>query len=292
MPTGGDPRESDEIDRRRRGSRRFWKGADPRFLKTLERHNTRIGSPLQRVLSRAFMIFALGPAVFVLVHTVFRIRVVGREHLDKTTERAILAWQHFFEWDPLLTSGIALWARAIARPRWQTYCLGGHFWMKSRPRRLVSWLFGLIGVQRGVGMEQGGLRRASEILSGPAARSVAIYPTGPIGRSVDYEVRPGVAYLSLACPDVPVIPAAVLGVRELRWRDVLMLRRPEIHLVFGEPFRGRDLPGTPCERRVQDICQRIEDHWRDAASAVESSSLATSRQQGAVGIEVTRGKMR
>jgi 1-acyl-sn-glycerol-3-phosphate acyltransferase len=260
-----DPSRSDDprIRKGERGSRRFWRGADPAFLETLERHNARVGSLGQRTLARFVLLFVVGPFAFLLTRILFRIRVVDGHHLDNHRTR-IVAVRHFYEWDPFLTLYSALWTRALVRPWQLPYNLGGHFWVKTPLRRLLSWSVGLIGVRRGGGIEQDALRRASEILNGPAGSCLAIYPTGPTGRSDAYEVKPGVGYLSLSCPGVPVIPVAIFGLRDLQLRDVLTLRRPQLTYVMGEPFRACDLPANHNHELVEVIRQRIERAWQEA----------------------------
>jgi 1-acyl-sn-glycerol-3-phosphate acyltransferase len=266
-----------------RQSRRFWRGADPQFLETLEQHNARIGSPLQRCFFRAFCLYVMGPVVFLAVRLLFRFRVVGLERIEATPGRAILACQHFFEWDPFFVQVGALWTRFFYRPSRLPYNLGGHFWVKTRMRRAFSWWVGLIGIRRGGGSEQDALRRASEILNGSAPGSIAIYPTGPVGRAAHATIKPGVAFLSLSSPEVPVVPVAVLGLRELCFRDVFVLRRPAVTVVIGEPFRARDLSGERQEQRVEDVCRRIERFWKEAEALVgelEPEGIAESSPLG------------
>jgi 1-acyl-sn-glycerol-3-phosphate acyltransferase len=247
-----------------RGSRRFWRDADPKFLKSLERHNARIGTLAQRTWARFFLLFAIGPFAYVLIRILFRVRVEGLNRLDQAR---MIAAQHFFEWDPLLTHCAMHWTRLVVRPWKMPYNLGGHFWVRTRLRRMVSLSVSLLGIRRGGGMDQGALRRATEILN--AGGTLAIYPTGPTGRSVTYEVKPGVGYLSLNCPEVPVVPVAIIGLRDVELRDVLTLRRPQLTFIMGEPFRACDLPAEDNQQRVEVVRQRIEQAWQQAEAYVE-----------------------
>lgn len=46
--------------------------------------------------------------------------------------------------------------------------------------------------------------------------------------------KPGAAYLALRC-NVPILPAAVWGTEAIK-KPTDLLRRPRVHVVFGEPF--------------------------------------------------------
>jgi 1-acyl-sn-glycerol-3-phosphate acyltransferase len=229
-------------------------------LRAIERHNRRVGGRAQRIASRLFMVYVVGPVAFLLVRLAFRVRVTGREALAGCLPHAIFAFRHFYEWDPFVICFATLWTRSILRPQVQPLTLAGPVWLRTRARRAASWLFGLVGAGS---RRESGLERAIEVLRAPAAATVSIAPTGPIGRARRYEVKRGIGRLAVACPEVPVYAVAVSGLADVRLGLGLLLRRPVVTIRFAAPFRGREVAGETEDERVSDVCERIRRSWEE-----------------------------
>jgi 1-acyl-sn-glycerol-3-phosphate acyltransferase len=242
---------------------------DPRVLETLLRHNRRIGSRAQRLIGQCFFVYFLGPIAFLLVRSLTRARTHGLAHFDAVKRgHVILAVQHFYEWDPIISFYASIWMRSLVRPHLAGHSIAGSFWTRTRFRRTVSWVFGILGLARGAGPGQSAFVRAGEIFARERPPTLlCVYPTGPIGRRRSCEIGPAAGYLANAAPHVPILPAAVIGLQEATWLDVLTLRRPRLTVVFGAPFRGSDLAAMAEDARVATITDRVQKAWDEAEAA-------------------------
>src|SRR5262249_44492765 len=139
---------------------------------------------------------------------------------------------------------------------------------RTRATRMVSWLLGIMGLSRGLGPTQSAMERAARLLSSARPVVIVTYPTGPIGRRKDAELRPGVGHLALRCPDLPILPIALTRVQEIQLRDVLLLRRPPVTVVVGPPFRAKEVDGETYDARVEAVCRRIARAWSEGGAIV------------------------
>jgi 1-acyl-sn-glycerol-3-phosphate acyltransferase len=252
----------------------FWAAATPAFVDAVRRHNRRIGTTLHALVSKFWSVYLVGPLVGLLARALLRIRIVHANRLDEAGGAVILAARHFFEWDPFLTYYTVLWPKALACPRLSPTTFAGQYWMRTRLRRVLSWLFGIMGVIRGQGSRQTAIERAAEMISAGRREVFGIFPTGPIGRRREYQVKSGVGYLALRAPEVPVIPVAVTGVQQLTLGAVLRLARPEVTIVLGEPIRACEVEGATEEERVAAICTHVAASWRIEEARVSGVALA------------------
>jgi 1-acyl-sn-glycerol-3-phosphate acyltransferase len=258
--------------------------ADPRLADAIRRHNRRIGSPLQVVLKRLLFVYALSPFFYLALRGLFRVRVEGKEALHAAAQgRAIYAIEHFFEWDPFLTLYLALFPAGVLRPHLVPDIVAGPFWARTALRRAFSWLGGMFGVMAGDGPAQDCIARAADLLIARPRMTVAIFPTGPLGRSGARDVRPGLGHLASRCPDVPILPIAVAGVRELSLGQILRLRRPALVLRLGRPFRARDVSSAREADWVAAISRRVEGAWREGALPPRSPAAPASGPPGGEG---------
>ncbi len=246
----------------------FWRTVSPESMAAIDRHNARIGARLQSAVQQLLLVYLAGPLIYLAVRLAFRIRLVGQDILRENFDRAIYAFRHYYEWDPFVPWFAAFWRVALLRPHLHPKTLAGHFWIKTRIRRAFSYLAGVLAVTHGAGRNQSGLGRASELLSGGRPVTIAIAPTGPIRESRSYEVKPGVAWLALDNPDVPVIPVDVVGLQGVRPGLSLFWRRPVVMVALGRPFCGRDATGAREEERISHICERIREAWERAEAKV------------------------
>ncbi|HEY9869614.1 MAG TPA: hypothetical protein V6D08_10650 [Candidatus Obscuribacterales bacterium] len=227
----------------------------------VQAHNKEIGTRTQRLVQAALALWVLGPIVILLLKVFFSIRVIGQDRLDTMQRSCFLAIRHFFEWDPLVTLPALLWTRAVRRPHLVPLSLAGRFWMQNRLMRALSWSLGVMGLMRGREPHDGAIKQVVSRIESDVPTTVAVYPTGPIGKAKTYVVRRGIGHLALSCPDVPVIPVTVIGVQELSLLSILTLRRPEITIVVGEPFMAADIVAETVNERMCLILSRIARDW-------------------------------
>jgi hypothetical protein len=231
----------------------------------LKRLNRGSGGVFQTFIQRSLLILVFGPALRLFALCFFRCHVEGGEHVRALGRKGIYAVRHFYEWDFFLTFALGAWPRALFRPHLAGRPVGGQFfWSKTAGGRALAWFTNMIFFIRGHEPEDGGgLQTARRTLLSPSPSTLVLSPTGPVGRRRDYQVRYGVAWLARECPDVPVLPITLLGVQELRLRDVLLLRRPRIALVVGAPIFGRDHDRSDAGVFDGEFCERIRACWTE-----------------------------
>jgi hypothetical protein len=239
--------------------------ADSARTADAEQHNSRIGSRLQRSVQQLLLIVG-GVPIYLMLRLLLRLEVRGAERLDGLDGPVIFAARHFYELDPAIAFyGGGVWLRVLHRPYLVAASIAGPWWFETPMRRAFSWLLGALILDRG-GAPADTLRHAERLLTRSRAVSVAIYPTGPIGRNAVYVVKPGVGELALRAPDVPVMPVSLAGVQQLRWRDVIRLRRPRVRIAFCQPFTARQVAAycgtTDDEALIDDVRDRVAAAWR------------------------------
>ena len=174
-----------------------------------------------------------------IARTFFFLEVRGAENVPRDGA-LIVAANHISNFDPPLL-GVAM-----PRPVW---------YMAKKELFAIPVLGPLIANLNAFSVDRqaGGtaaLRAALRMLR--EGRAVGMFPEG--GRNVggDKEVKSGAAFLA-AASGAPVIPAAILGTRNLR-----PFRR--VTVVFGEPLyvkRARQADGDDLEKWTAEIMQRI-----------------------------------
>ncbi|MGZ6142378.1 MAG: lysophospholipid acyltransferase family protein [Myxococcales bacterium] len=236
----------------------------PEEIKRIERHNARIGRPLQRATMRTVQRYLVGLFGGTLLRLFFRVRTRNLSRLQLLEQRSgIFAIRHFYEADPFVSFIAGGLPMSWRRPHYVSFALASRLWARNPVIRVFSWALGVMSLSRGLGLRQSATTRAIEILRGEELATVAIFPTGPIGKRPFFSLGPGVGFLGLSCPDVPVIPVTLQGVKEFRWRDVLLLRRPVLTLAICRPVYGREVPGDDEERRADAICDVIAQRWAE-----------------------------
>ena len=236
----------------------------PDEIARLDQHNERIGGRLQTFVMRFVQRFVVGIFGGALLHLFFRVRTRNLSRLQLLRDRSgIFAIRHFYEADPFISFIAGGLPMSWLRPHYVSYALASRLWTRSPMLRALSWTLGVMGLSRGLGLRQSATSRAIEILRGKELATVAIFPTGPIGRRTRYSLGPGVGYLASRCPDVPVVPVTLQGVAEFSWRDVLLLRRPALTLSVCRPLYGREIEGDDDERRADAICDVIAQRWTE-----------------------------
>jgi len=237
----------------------------------IQRHNARVGTPLQGAVQKMLLLWLLGPVAWLGLRLLFRVRVLHRERLSAVFPRGILAARHFFEWDPLVTFYAAGWTSAFRHPELVGHAIAGRFWMRNWLWRAVSWCLGILGYRPGGEPDEGAVGRAADLLDQRRRVMIAVYPTGPIGRSREYRLRPSVGELASRCPAVPILPLTVVGLQTVRVADVLFLRRPRLTLALGEAFCAADLPANGEPDTTEAVCARIDAEWKKLEEGLNAS---------------------
>jgi len=193
------------------------------------------------------------PIVAPIVRTVFRVRVVGVEHVPSSGP-AILAFNHVSALDgPVLAIELG---RRIKRE--SRFLVAAEFFR----RRLIGWIlrrYDQIPVRRGEG-DGAALDAALTAVKGGVV--LAIAPEGTVNGdpATLLRIRSGVARVALPT-GAPVIPVGLWGTQH-RWpKSGFTWRRPwrpALGLAFGAPM----LPAGDIddERDVEDFRERLRDH--------------------------------
>jgi 1-acyl-sn-glycerol-3-phosphate acyltransferase len=227
------------------------------------RHNRAIGSWLQKVGSRLFTVYLVGSLISLGFRIFCRLRVVRLVPLrDLEGDPVMFVGRHFYEWDPPLTLTALGWKYALTRPGWLPYVVAGDFWFRIPALRALCWLFNILCLVRDHEPEGAMATVAGHFHRRPQAAGL-MFPTGPIGQSKDYRVKPGIGWLAEECPEAQILPVTMIGLQEIRLRDVLLLRRPRLTLVSGTPFRGRDVAGADRYERELAVCERVQKQWQE-----------------------------
>ncbi|MDB5073286.1 MAG: 1-acyl-sn-glycerol-3-phosphate acyltransferase [Candidatus Eremiobacteraeota bacterium] len=172
-------------------------------------------------------------------HTFFRFRVVGAEKVPQTGG-VIVAANHISNLDPPLLG--------IASPRPISYMAKKELFAMPALKQMLPHLHAF-PVDRQAG-GTAALRAALRMLK--EGRVVGIFPEG--GRNVTgtNEEKAGAAFLA-AASGMPVVPAAIVGTRNLRPFG-------RVSVVFGDPLyvaRNRQSGGDGLEKGAAEIMQRI-----------------------------------
>ncbi len=239
------------------------------------RHNRAIGSRLQQAASHLFTAYVVGSLIAVGLRIFFRLRVVHLVPLrDLARDNVLFAARHFYEWDPTITLTALAWKEALTRPSCLPYIVAGDFWFRTLPLRALLWLLNILCLVRDHEPDHGALARVTGLFRRNATASALIFPTGPIGTSPRYRVKPGIGWMAEECPDAQVVPVTTLGLQELRLRDVLLLRRPRLTVVSGRPFRGREVEGTDRHERERLVCERVHGQWQEMEHWAQETDMA------------------
>jgi 1-acyl-sn-glycerol-3-phosphate acyltransferase len=192
------------------------------------------------------------PVISPVVHVLFRVRIVGVEHVP-TRGAAIVAFNHVSALD-----GPALAIELSRRTRRETrFLVAAEFFRKF----FFGWVlrtFDQIPIRRGAG-DVNALDMALASLHTGAV--LAIAPEGGVNPEPGGElqrIRSGVARLALPT-GVPIIPVGLWGTQDhwpksgINWRT--LWRRPVLAIVFGPPL----LPDgeATVEADIQDLKERL-----------------------------------
>jgi 1-acyl-sn-glycerol-3-phosphate acyltransferase len=236
------------------------------------RHNRAIGSPVQSIVSRWLMTYVLGTAFAIGMRIFFRLKIVHHTPMRSLDRKVIFAARHFYEWDPFFSLTALAWRDALRRPGIVPCTVAGDFWFRSPILRATLWFLNILCLVRDREPAGGAMSRVAEMLADRPSVTALLFPTGPIGRSKAYRVKPGIGWLAQERPDVQIVPVTMIGLQDVRLRDVLLLRRPPLTVAAGRPFRGRDVAGATRDERELAACRRIDEEWQ----VMERAELETA----------------
>ena len=199
-----------------------------------------------------------------LAHLLFRVRVVGIEHVPARGP-AIIAFNHVSALDgPVLA--IELSRRTKRETR---FLVAAEFFRKP----FFGWVlrtFDQVPIRRGEG-DGHALDAALEILR--AGWVVAIAPEGAVSWEPDGElqrIRSGFARLALPT-GAPIVPVGIVGTQR-RWPRTGINwgkpRRPRLAIAFGPPI----LPAgdVTAEADVEDLRERLRDRLEEQVATARA----------------------
>jgi 1-acyl-sn-glycerol-3-phosphate acyltransferase len=158
----------------------------------------------------------------------------------------IIAANHDSMLDPLAVAAVCHPARYVR------FLAMAELW-NSRILRFVLDRLGQIPVERRGGGGTQALRSA--ILALERGETVCIFPEGRLSRGQTLRARHGLAQLIAACPDVPVVLAAVTGTDDV----VRFPKRPRARVTFLSPV---------ADEAPSELSQRLLDQIRAVAPPV------------------------
>lgn len=161
-----------------------------------------------------------------------RLDVHGKERLPAEGPVIIVA-NHDSMLDPIAVGG------ACHPTRYVRFLAMAELW-KSRILRSLLDALGQIPIERsGAGGGTQGLRNAISALE--RGETVCIFPEGRLSRGRTLRARGGLGQLIAACPDVPIVLAAVTGTDDV----VRFPKRPRARVRFLTPAAGEATSEVP-----------------------------------------------
>jgi len=207
--------------------------------------------------------------IVVVIRLLYRYRVTGRENVP-TEGATILALNHIHMFDP---------GPVVTAVRRRIVTMAAAKWRDSWPINAFLRVAGTIYVRRGE-VDRRALRDALRVLNGGGVLAVAPEGTRSRGSGLG-PGKPGVCYLS-SKSGAAIVPIAFWGIERLSdWRR---LRRPELNVVIGKPFRlpeGRLGGGTVELQALSDqIMVRIGAMLPESYRGVYKERIAAFIESG------------
>ncbi len=150
--------------------------------------------------------------------------------------------------DPAAIAEVMMW-----RPRQVRFLTKASLWEIPAAGRILDGL-GQIPVRRGAGDTAAIEHTVAALRRGEA---IGIFPEGTFSRGQRLRARRGISRLAAACPDVPIVLAAVAGSTAVN----RFPRRPRVHIEFflpagGQPRSSEDA-GALAHRLLDEIRCRV-----------------------------------
>lgn len=181
-----------------------------------------------------------------VVWTFGRYEVLGKERVP-TAGPLIVVANHLHNADPpLLGAAVPRRIRFMAKQE-----------LYDSPFGIFMRLFGAFPVRR-FEADLGALRRAQSILKDGGV--IGMFPEGHRSRGGGMgPPHPGTALVALRSR-APLLPVAITGTERVREGPLVLLRKPRIRVVIGEPFTlegGRRITAAEVEAGTDTIMRRI-----------------------------------
>ncbi|NDJ60077.1 MAG: 1-acyl-sn-glycerol-3-phosphate acyltransferase [Chloroflexi bacterium] len=212
----------------------------------------------------------------VAVALLTRTTVIGRENIPEGP--ALLAGNHFSSYDaPVIIMHYPFGIQSV----------GFADFRKSWKAKFLYDSVDAIPIHR-TSVDRKAMNAMIDVLK--RGGKLALYPEGGSWEKGFYDVKDGVAYLSMVT-GVPIVPIAVNGTYDV-WRRVCRLQRPRITIEFGEPLP----PVASADRKTrrQELQQASEDLMHTIYGMLDDDDLihyATIERQCFTGrLEIQAGK--
>lgn len=181
--------------------------------------------------------FAVGrflrAAVAPLLLLLFRVRVIGAEHVPATG--AVLSGNHISNADPVL-----LWC---ATPRHVHFMAKVELW-KISPMAWALPRLWAFPINRGA-PDRAAIQTATSLLQ--EGELVGIFPEGTRNRDGSAEAQQGAAFIALRA-GVPIVPVGIAGTDLIKPDGAHFMRFPRVTIRFGEPIHAEEFEGGRKER--------------------------------------------
>jgi 1-acyl-sn-glycerol-3-phosphate acyltransferase len=198
--------------------------------------------------------------VALLLRAIFKLRVIGAEHLPRTGPVLVAGNHTGFLDGPIVF---------MMLPRPSSFLVKSELY--SGPWAKVLAFARQIPVRRGA-PDRTALRRALEVLAGGGV--LGVFPEGTRGEGRLETVQHGIGYLALRA-GCPVVPVVCLGTAEAlpKGKALPRLRAP-VDVIFGPAF-DIEVSGDPRARStIADAAEQVRRHLLAHLDAVSPADAA------------------
>jgi len=194
--------------------------------------------------------------VALLIRTVFRLRVIGADHLPRTGPVLVAGNHTGFLDGPIVF---------MMLPRPSSFLVKSELY--SGPWAKVLAFAQQIPIRRGA-PDRTALRRALDVLA--AGGVLGVFPEGTRGEGRLENVQHGIGYLALRA-GCPVVPVVCTGTADALPKGKLLPRfRAPVDVVFGPAFEI-EVHGDPRSRRtIADAAEQVRLHLLAHLEAVSA----------------------